>query len=690
MTKDPFVSLLKAVFALAALALLYVAAAPTQAAVPLVMTWQERDTAPIPNVKMNINGVPTTIQVDEGSNYQIKMDAGRFKTQTESDILIIEEDGSRRFLSNCDTTAEICATQSADPHYTAKWVVYQKSIGRSTFKPNISFTNGHINDDAFNAYTNELWLYNTETKQSKRLTSGHHDITPAFCGDKLLWSSDRAGIYPPYHYDAGNIYPHKAFQIHSAPFDPATGTLGEITNISPHEMLAMSPSCLSTGEMIWSSYQGYSERGRYKFNTTPQNVWWVTIVDGNGANALTVASMGAHNSPYIPTAVKIQDELSDWGGAKVSTHLILRPCRQIGLKNGKPYIVCGNYYRTNHVGGGGELLGYTKSDVEGVSVMNNWTEKHPEYSNTRPGSGQFVPKDMESLTPWGNGFDNPQRFDKQGRIMGKASYAAPYPGGDIMFTWSRGVCYEAALANGIDWLTKERLGGEPLCQAVICKTPRAMSANPHKECEILAGGPNENVWDAKALVPTAAPAVQAPIAQGGKTELRVVDAFSHEVLPILGGGAPMEYKRRKTIQGHANLDFDGRYDQFCVDIVEPWDTLPQRIGYKNQTLHKCVVPALDGSLVMDVPPDTLLVMYGIDSKFDFTANPNPTEEQCLLVRHGLCIVVEDQMFHSLRPGEKRTCHGCHDVHSEERWQEVGRVPAEQRFKQTESFTPAGC
>ena len=40
------------------------------------------------------------------------------------------------------------------------------------------------------------------------------------------------------------------------------------------------------------------------------------------------------------------------------------------------------------------------------------------------------------------------------------------------------------------------------------------------------------------------------------------------------------------------------------------------------------------------------------------------------------------MTMSLRPGESRTCHGCHDGHSEERWYELGEVQAVDRYKDT--------
>lgn len=659
-------------------------------AVPLVYTYQPRDTTPI--VGATVGGVP--VKIDEGANWQWKMDAGRFYDQTESDIVLDDQQGNLKFLTACTTSPEICAGQSSTVSHDAKWIVYQKSLGRSTFAINAMYTSKPIKDRGFRAYMNELWAYNVETQKSVRLTTGHQDITPKFCGNRLLWASDRWGSFPPYTYDSGNPYPHRGTTIVSAPF--INGKLGEISNLTPHEMLTMSPECLHTGDIIYSSYQGYSKKGMYKFTSTPQLLWWLNIIDGNGANALTIASLGAHNSPYIPTSDRIMDELSSVGGARVSTMLILRPARQVAIKNGKPYICVGNYYRTNHVGGGGEGLCYSQSEVEGVSKSANWLYGFDYQRSTVEGSGAFVPIDLESLTPWGNGFDNPPRFDKQGRIMGKSNYFSAYPGNKLMFTWFQGACYEPVLSFGPDWATRTKMGGGPTCQLSICLTDLAMTSNPHKQCEILAGNEKVNVWDAHPVVPYSdmfgmdMPEVPEPLPTGVSTELRVVDFTKMELNK--GPNDPgQEYKYRVLEQGHATPDVaNGRMDKFCVDVVEPWGALPTHRGYKSRTLFKCVEPKADGSISMKVPPDTLILMYGVDSKFQFPVGRQPTWQECIEVHHGMCVVAEDLMLHSLREGEKRTCHGCHDAHSEERFNEVGRKSAEERFKATDSFTPAGC
>ena len=656
--------------------------------IPRVYTYQPRDISPI--IGAEVGGQP--VQIDEGSNWQWKMDAGRLRSQSESDIVLDDMAGTRKFLTQCTSTPEICAGQSSTVSHDAEWIVYQKSIGSQFFEVWATYTHSPINDHPFNATSNELWAYNIEADKHYNLTSGHHDVTPKFCGNKLLFASDREAMYPP--YQTSNPYKEKGLQIWSAVFDE--GKLSDLKNLTPHEAIAMSPDCLQDGSIIYSSYQGYSKRGEYQFTSTPQNIWWVNIIDGNGANALTTVSLGAHNSPYIPTAELISDELSDWGGAKVSTMLILRPARMVAIIDGFAFICVGNYYRTNHVGGGGELLCYVQTAYEGVSKLDNWDYRQAGATSKEEGSAAFVPRTLRSFTPWGHGFDNPQRFDKESRIMGKANYASPYPGGKLMMTWFDGACYEPVFSQGLDWATRAKMGGGPTCQLKICLTDLEPTSNPHKQCEVLVGNWDENVWDAHPVVPYKRlfgqdlPESTPELVVGEQTQLRVVDFGEMELTGRPSGDQNQALKNRYKNQGHATPDVEtGRMDRFCVDIIEPWMEEPPRPGYKSRTLHQCVAPKEDGSLVMDVPPDKLIVMYGIDSKFVFPKGRDPHWYECINVEHGLCIVAEDQMFHSLRKGEKRTCHGCHDAHGEERWIEVGGVPAEVRFKKTQAYAP-GC
>lgn len=674
---------------------------------PLVYTFQPRDTSPVEGA--TLGGIPVTI--DEGANWQIKMDAGRLFEHTESNLGIDYRDGRPiEVIEDCTSKPEVCAAQSATVSPDAQWVVYQKSVGNSLRPINVLWTRSFIKDQQFAAHTNELWAYHIPTKRTVRLTTGHQDIMPTFCGDgRVLFSSDREGHYIP--YTTIQPYRHKAMQIHSARFD--NGKLTNVKNLTPHEVLALSPECLTNGQIIYSSFQGYNRRAEQ--TSTPQNLVWVAIMDGNGSNALTIFSLGAHNSPYNPLAAASEIVDKSRIHKKVGRFLILRPCRQIGIdENGNPVVGCGDYYRANHVGGGGSIQKYTVSDVEGVSIRNNW--KHRYHDSSQEGSGQFVPEDLESWTKWAHGFDEPVNFHVNGKALGKASYPFALPGAQWGFTWNRGACYSPVMSwwwkgKQGTMATIEAMGGEPTCQQTLCIAKYGPVRDPFTDCELIQDW-DLNIWDAKPIATyqelwgQPGPTVTAPILKGGDTELRVVDFPSTELTGAPTGDPKQVYKNRILNQGNATPDVEDRMDQFCVDVVEPWTSRPNRPGYKSRELLECVTPAEDGSVVMKVPPETQLLMYGIDSDFKFPEDREPTWQECINVLHGLCVVAEDLTLHSLREGEKRTCHGCHNAHGKE---EMDRLKAEwvekypgepiirdfaaQRFSKTESANPnlpPGC
>lgn len=676
--------------------------------VPLVYTYQPRDTAPVEGAILN--GKP--IQIDEGANWQITMDAGRLREQTESDI-VLQVEGKREFITHCTTTPEICAGQSATVSPDAEYIVIQKSNGNLLREIGVMYTQAVIKDKKFGTVSSELWAYHVPTKKLTKMTEGYHDMTPNFCGDKLLWSSNRRGTYIPYTYDSGNPYPHQVQQIHSADF--VDGKLENIVNLTPHEFIALSPECLDNGQILYTSYQGYSKRGEYQFTSTPQNLWWIAIMDGNGANALTIFALGAHNSPYIPSVETIPDVVGEVN-QKVSSMLILRPPRMIAIrKDGSVLVMLGNYYRTNHPPGLGDLLCFTPSEVEGVSIRDNWPFR--QTGSDKVGSGQFVPRDLRSCTPWGHGFDAEINYDqsKPPRALGKAGYPAPYVGPYFIYTWGKGANYLPVLSQGGDMATLKKMGGEPTAQKVICKSKIGVVRNPFTDCEIIAGDWDSNVWDARAVVPyeklfgrSKAPAPPPPLPTIGGSELRVVNFNAMELDGIPSYmGRSNEFKKRVLLQGNAVPDVKARMDTFCVDEIVEWNTLPTKRGYKVRKLLKCQKPLDDGSIRMEVPHDTLFVMYGVDSQFKVPASGKVRWQDCINVVHDMCVTAEDLVVHSLRKGEKRTCHGCHDAHGWERmamyyleWEElypneaiIKAKFAEQRFSKTLSQPeglPPGC
>jgi hypothetical protein len=208
------------------------------------------------------------------------------------------------------------------------------------------------------------------------------------------------------------------------------------------------------------------------------------------------------------------------------------------------------------------------------------------------------------------------------------------------------------------------------------------------QLEIVVKDNAYQIWDAKpiktyqAIYGQAAPNLKPPLVAGA-CYLQVVDARASELYsPPPHGQHPNITQSQKCFdQGCAvqndseDPGFIAEYSEFfSVRIPTFWDgsyfgdnqTLFENtmnsIGHKSMSHYQRVRIQADGSVKMQVPCDTPLNM----------ANENAQGE----------VIAVDDISHSLRPGETRTCHGCHDVHSEERDAELGGVSAEDRFAST--------
>ena len=99
------------------------------------------------------------------------------------------------------------------------------------------------------------------------------------------------------------------------------------------------------------------------------------------------------------------------------------------------------------------------------------------------------------------------------------------------------------------------------------------------------------------------------------------------------------------------------WDKSYTDDEEGYVARRNNMGHKSIAILGSQPLMADGSVRMQVPCETPLLMIGTDPR-------------------GLSLA-HDEMLHSLRQGETRTCHGCHDGHSEERARALG-APALER------------
>jgi hypothetical protein len=405
-------------------------------------------------------------------------------------------------------------------------------------------------------------------------------------------------------------------------------------------------------------------------------MWWLCQMDRNGAGGGVI--LNGHRSPLL----KVRDWLggTTTGAEGASELRALRSVAEIQ----RNYLAVTNYYRGNHVGSMGIIYGmtYRGGHSEGVSRLNSF--KHRLFSNEREGSGRYIPSDFIALTPYGNDQDShlPRR-DLSGRVLGKAGYATPLPGtDDYLITHGRGLCYEQTFPERTNF---EFTGGEPLCQKGIYRVKVDQVTDPFDpdQLELVAGSHEWHIFDADVVTTyrnlwgQKVPRRKSRLT-GDRCYLQVVDARQAELQ------APRPYDWAQTLyeqcssQGCAVNTEDREFHAnnmhyLTVYEVEMWDhsyadgreqefaNTINNHGFKSVGVWGFQELEQDGSVRMEVPCETPIQIVGQDA-------------MTMTIAH-------DDRVHSLRRGETRTCHGCHDGHSEERAAELGHS-AEQRFAGT--------
>jgi len=611
---------------------------PPGCGVKLTYSRQPRHTAPIG-------------PIGDASNWQHVQDIGRILQFSEADLML-----GPKVIHNCTTSPEICAAINPRVSPDAKKIAYSLHKGR-VFLP-VKAWGGPMTDLMdFATGTSEIWVYDIAADKSQRISSGYIDTTPEWVDNEtLVFATSRGGVFPNWGYN-GNYYPHKGLQIWRGKID---GVLTHLENLTPHEQLAFSPAVLTTGEICYASWQGFGERGR---DHTPRNQWWALCMDGNGANTRSI--LGAHGSPHVKTTAYLNDWLTSnptKRGEGVTEIRGLRTLAEIA----PGYLAISNYYRSNSTGAMGAIFGWEHhSTAEGVSKLINF--KEGTAADTRVGSGRFIPPSFKSLTPYGTDQDSSfPRFHKDGRAAGRTGYPAPHPSG-WLFTHARGWCYEAL---PIEMANRKAMGGEPPCKKEIRLSLVDVVKNPFDEAQsvCVAGCQDKwQAWDGRAVVPYQKLYGQAvpkaiPAIKGDKAFLQVVDARAAELEPF-PNAKPQD---RISFQGNAVDDYSARVAGFRIELVSLWQSKPTTGGYSERMHYKTTPLESDGSVRVEVPCDAPFLMSGVD------ADGN--------------VIAVDNMPHSLRCGEVRTCHGCHDGHSVERTNALGESP-EARFARTMAAKP---
>ena len=621
----------------------------------------------------------------------------------ESDVVIDDLQGNQHVIYNCTTSEEICVAQEARVSPNGTKIAY--SVGYADSLVEVRFGSIMLGIYDIPKLTHaQLFIYDIASGMSTPVPNhpaSAIDRQPEWLDNNtLVFASNRGNFFPhksqfSQHrgkypdgrkrwsgasYGVSQFYGYgnesKSMQIWTMNIDGSNAR-----NISPHETMALSPMVMSNGDILYSCWNGHgNEAFDSKFRNTANpgtelNKWWLCGADGNGAGGHVV--LNGHHSPTLKTRQWLAPDVV--GGEGSSELRSIRSVAEIR----KNYLAVSNYYRSNHTGSMGIIYGwsYKGPGVEGVSILNNF--EHHIFNDDNKGSGAYVPSDFIALTPYGNDQDTAVRRNGAGQAMGKAGYASALPGtDDYMVTHARGSCYEGAQVEtlSLDWT-----GGEPLCQKGIYRVHVDQVTDPFdpEQMSLLAGGDQWQIFDADAITNYQSlwdqplPERPAPL-QGDRCFVQVVDARAAELQPISPYDWDLTLSKQCSSQGCAVNTEDESFhaDQLkyiTVYQVDMWDMTysngnqatfgetTNNHGFKAVGIWGYQEIEDDGSIRMEVPCETPLQIVGQD-------------ENNMTIAH-------DDKVHSLRQGETRTCHGCHDGHSEERSSEIGE-PAESRFART--------
>lgn len=652
----------------------------------LVYTRQPRARTPVPGSV-----------IEEAANWQHASDVGRINTGlAEADLVYDDLTGKPHVIHNCTTSSEHCVAHEGRVSPDGSRIVYSVGYGNALVEVRSQGVPLGIYDIPELTHA-QLWVFDVASRTTAPIP--HHpkgaiDRQPEWLNNKkIVFATNRAGLFPFKAQVSGHLAPGRCFnspycvsqeygysnagksmQLWTMNID---GT--EPRNITPHEDMALAPAVMSNGDILYSCWNAHANRSYDQAASvgpaTQKNKYWLCRTDGNGADATVV--LNAHKS----TTLKTTAYLSGTSNGELRSQLrAIRSVAEIFRQK----LAVTNYYRNNHVGSMGIIFGmdYLNPHVEGCSTAACFPDG--ESKSTRPGSGRYVPSTLKPITPYGTDQDRQIRRDALDRALGKAGYPAPDVGDDsFLITHGRGSCYEGTLHS---LANRAAMGGEPTCQKAIYRVKVPMVTDPFDtaQMELVAGSDEWHLFDARRVAPyrelhgIEMPAQPIPLNPTAGCYLQVVDARKAELhQPSPYDWQKTRYERCAT-QGCAvnteDREFHAReIHAMTVYQVEKWTTTyrgADRERFRltmNNLGHESIAilgsaPVLDdGSVKMQVPCETPLMVTGSD-------------------RDGLSIA-HDDMLMSLRSGETRTCHGCHDGHSEERAAELV-LSARERFVTT--------
>ncbi len=632
------------------------------------------------------------------------------------DLMFRDADGAERVLYDCSSTStdeEACAAMDPAVSFDGRTVAFSVfrgslravglGLGQRVFDP--AAGDGYAEAPTPSVApgkrldTREAQLHLVDIASGEvtplPFVEGQIDSGPAFLANgRLAFTSTRDGNYTTNVWYSTSLT--RGTRLWS--MDPD----GRNVDLASHHSLSQEqgPFPLRDGRLVYSSWQilaGLPFRyGGPGAHTTLGNMFPLFTQDPDGAH--NFAFYGQHSGDHYP---------SYFGGEHVASHFITQA--------GDGRVWFADYYRGNN-NGLGIVVGVMPelAGQEGIGPM--------EADGL---SDVYAPRDAIRLTTWSTNADDFSRIDVEAPVdvpgyadpvpfLGKVGHPAALPDGQLLVAYGVGPC-STVVGNGIfgalgrtappltsgsgqgtytNLLTS--LGLDiPACDVGIYRTTRIPSEHPN-DLELVVNTREWHEFMARPVVPySAIHGVDAPVlipAADQRTSHASLEAgtpfgllgaasiVDRETYPK--GGIHFAGEHQFNLQGTDTIDYiddelcglrilgmmpnrAARRDDAIRDVSNLFGervTILGEIPVRKRDSSGAPIVHADGeedtSFLVRMPANTPYLMQGIDCQ-GRTLNT-------------------DQSWQQLRPGEEKTCGGCH-VHSR---------PSRRDFADTFAATPA--
>lgn len=625
--------------------------------------------------------------------YDILPDVTHFFTgfSAPCDLVLRQPDGSEQILYDCSASssdADACAAMDPAVSFDGETIAF--AVFRGTLVANEeSFSSDAGGDGAYHdlpgkllqATEARLHLVDVATGELTELpfVPGAFDAGPAWLPDgRIAFTSSRDGNHTTMVWGTNSA----GLGSRLWSMDPD----GRNVDLASHHSLSQEqhPLVLADGRVAYSSWQIFGGITFRYTNGSPGGFGTIgnqfSIFTQNPDGAGPFAYYGQHCGDHYP--------ITSAGVDHKAAHFLAQ------ASDGRVWF--SDYYRGNN-SGLGNVVG-VMPEPEGQEGMLDPTASIADL---------YAPRDIVRLASWSSSGDNfaalmpaPALGDPSyadGLVFaGKLGHAGALPDGGLMVTWGKGACGTVAdngvftalglpvppatsgWGGGVAANVFTRLGLDtPACDAGIYRVTAIPSVHP-SDLERIVDSPDWHEIMARAVVPYAAiHGIERPVERPradkavSRPELDVGTPFGllgaasildRETHPV--GGIHFEGEHQFNLQGTDTIDYGD--DDLCgVRILgvlpnrgdDTYQQIANIAGERVVILGEFGVRNLDdaGAAILDpsgnpdtsflvrFPANTPYLMQGIDC-------------------HGRTLNT-DQSWQSLRPGEMKTCGGCH-VHSE--------------------------